>query len=239
VIETPEENDVMNVMKRFPCAFRKRRSWIVRIRCAVAGTTCGRRAGVPLMKGNTWGPAVQCMPAAGYYVVNNDRVVRLKSGRLVIPAALHRSLADRNEASAVDWRGIAEFFLTTTGALGGRPGGYCTLPIVHTKSGLQEPGLIELGNGCFGRGRGPIRAANTNFFLRWWRDVERACALPLHLAQLAAFHEAYARVGASAGDLESGSRLRRPGRSSRLGRPARPWWRRRVRRRTVAGVARS
>jgi hypothetical protein len=88
------------------------------------------------------------MPVAGYYVVNNDRVVRLKSGRLVIPAALHRNFADRNEASAVDWRGIAEFFLSDDdGRTWRKARGYCTLPVVHTKSGLQEPGLIELGNG--------------------------------------------------------------------------------------------
>ena len=147
LIETPEENDVMNVMSVSLVRFGNgeiglfyllRRSWHdMRMWC--------RRSSD---EGNTWGPAVQCMPAAGYYVVNNDRVVRLKSGRLVIPAALHRGLADRNEASAVDWRGIAEFFLSDDdGRTWRKARGYCTLPVVHTKSGLQEPGLIELGNG--------------------------------------------------------------------------------------------
>jgi hypothetical protein len=147
LIETPEENDVMNVMSVSLVRFGNgeiglfyllRRSWHdMRMWC--------RRSGD---EGNTWGPAVQCMPAAGYYVVNNDRVVRLKSGRLVIPAALHRSLADRNEAPAVDWRGIAEFFMSDDdGRTWRKARGYCTLPVVHTKSGLQEPGLIELGNG--------------------------------------------------------------------------------------------
>lgn len=147
LIETPEENDVMNVMSVSLVRFGNgeiglfyllRRSWHdMRMWC--------RRSAD---EGNTWGPAVQCMPAAGYYVVNNDRVVRLKSGRLVIPAALHRRLADRNEASAVDWRGMAEFFLSDDdGRTWRKARGYCTLPVVHTKSGLQEPGLIELGNG--------------------------------------------------------------------------------------------
>jgi hypothetical protein len=147
LIETPEENDVMNVMSvslvrlgngEIGLFYLLRRSWHdMRMWC--------RRSGD---EGNTWGPAVQCMPVAGYYVVNNDRVVRLKSGRLVIPAALHRNFADRNEASAVDWRGIAEFFLSDDdGRTWRKARGYCTLPVVHTKSGLQEPGLIELGNG--------------------------------------------------------------------------------------------
>ena len=38
----------------------------------------------------TWGPPVLCIPEpAGYYVVNNSRVVQMRSGRLLIPAALH------------------------------------------------------------------------------------------------------------------------------------------------------
>ena len=146
-IETPEENDVMNVMSvslvrlgngEIGLFYLLRRSWHdMRMWC--------RRSND---EGATWGQPVQCMPAAGYYVVNNDRVVRLKSGRLVIPAALHRSLADRNEASAVDWRGIAEFYLSDDdGRTWRKARGYCTLPVVHTKSGLQEPGVIELGNG--------------------------------------------------------------------------------------------
>jgi hypothetical protein len=98
--------------------------------------------------GRMWGEAVQCMPAAGYYVVNNDRVVRLASGRLVIPAARHPARADRNEAAAVDWRGQAAFFLSDDdGRTWRESAGYCTLPVVHTRSGLQEPGVIEWAPG--------------------------------------------------------------------------------------------
>lgn len=99
-------------------------------------------------EGRTWGEPVNCVPAGGYYVVNNDRVVRLKSGRLVIPAARHPSRADRNEASAVDWRGVATFFLSDDdGRTWRESADSCTLPVVHTKSGLQEPGLVELPDG--------------------------------------------------------------------------------------------
>ena len=58
-------------------------------------------------EGRTWSAPVNCMPAGGYYVVNNDRVVRLASGRIIIPAARHPARADRNEAAAVDWRGAS------------------------------------------------------------------------------------------------------------------------------------
>lgn len=146
-IDTPRENEAMNVMSvsllrlqngdmglfyllRF--SWHDMRMWV-------------RRSAD---EGRTWGDAVQCMPAAGYYVVNNDRVVRLASGRLVIPAARHPARADRNEAAAVDWRGQATFFLSDDDGRSWRESaGYCTLPVVHTRSGLQEPGVIEWSPG--------------------------------------------------------------------------------------------
>jgi sialidase-1 len=80
--------------------------------------------------------------------VNSDRVVRLASGRLIIPAARHASLADRNESSAVDWRGVAEFFLSDDdGRTWRKAKGSGSLPVAHTRSGLQEPGVIELPGG--------------------------------------------------------------------------------------------
>jgi hypothetical protein len=98
--------------------------------------------------GATWGEPVSCMPAGGYYVVNNDRIVRLKSDRLVIPAARHPARADRNEASAVDWRAITTFLLSDDdGRTWRESAGYVQLPVVHTRSGLQEPGVVELPDG--------------------------------------------------------------------------------------------
>jgi hypothetical protein len=37
----------------------------------------------------TWSDPVRCIPDDGYFVVNNDRIVQLTSGRLFIPTALH------------------------------------------------------------------------------------------------------------------------------------------------------
>lgn len=147
LIVTPGEDDAMNVMSVSLLPLRDgeigmfyllRRSWH-ELRAYL------RRSSDD---GRTWSDPVLCMPGAGYYVTNNDRIVRLKSGRLVIPAALHKRRDDRNEQAAVDWRGIATFFLSDDdGRTWRESAGYVTLPVVHTRSGLQEPGAVELPDG--------------------------------------------------------------------------------------------
>lgn len=99
-------------------------------------------------EGRTWSAPVTCMAASEYYVVNNDRVIRLSSGRLLIPAAWHRRVADANEDSSRDWRGIATFFLSDDDGRTWRESTQqCTLPSPHTTSGLQETGVVEMANG--------------------------------------------------------------------------------------------
>jgi sialidase-1 len=109
-------------------------------------------------EGRTWSAPVECMPGAAYHVVNNDRVVRLSSGRIVIPASLHRKKGDftAEEAptmvpwrrGAIDRRGVVLFFLSDDDGRTWRESrGMVTLNSPHTVSGLQEPGLVELPNG--------------------------------------------------------------------------------------------
>lgn len=99
-------------------------------------------------EGRTWGSPTDCMPKAGYYVVNNDRVVRLASGRLVIPASWHPGRPGASRPSDVDWRGIAVFFLSDDdGATWRDAGGRYALHDARTKVGLQEPGIVELADG--------------------------------------------------------------------------------------------
>ena len=64
---------------------------------AVLAAMLGTRAfaAVSADEANTWGEPTLCMADKGYYVVNNDRVIQLSGGRLVAPAAWHRSVAGR------------------------------------------------------------------------------------------------------------------------------------------------
>lgn len=41
--------------------------------------------------GRTWGERVLCTPQDDFFVINNDRVLRLSTGRLLLPVASHRS----------------------------------------------------------------------------------------------------------------------------------------------------
>ncbi len=44
-------------------------------------------------EGQSWSEPVLCISEVGYNVLNNDRAVQLKSGRLVLPVALHNTPA--------------------------------------------------------------------------------------------------------------------------------------------------
>ncbi len=77
-----------------------------------------------------------------YYVVNNDRVVRLSSGRIVIPAALHA-----NSNGRIDFRAETVFFASDDdGESWKLLRAKLTLDDPYTNTGLQEPGLVELAN---------------------------------------------------------------------------------------------
>ncbi len=97
-------------------------------------------------------PAVCCIPAPGYFVVNNDRVVQLGSGRLIVPASFHRNAlppdADpANVYAGCDERGIAIWFLSDDGGASWRESrDWWALP-VRSGSGLQETGMVELRDG--------------------------------------------------------------------------------------------
>lgn len=97
----------------------------------------------------TWSEPILCIPAPGYFVVNNDRVVQMGNGRLIVPAAYHRA---RLDTDAPDWRafdprGIAIFFISDdAGANWRESADWLSFP-GKCASGLQEPGVVELGDG--------------------------------------------------------------------------------------------
>ena len=94
--------------------------------------------------GRTWGERVCCSTYDCFFVINNDRVLRTSSGRIVIPAAAHRAYK-----GILDSRPDTVFFLSDDDGITWRVSmGKCSLPqSSHCAAGLQEPGVVELGNG--------------------------------------------------------------------------------------------
>lgn len=103
-------------------------------------------------EGKTFGERVLCTPQEGFFVVNNDRVTRLKSGRIIIPAAIHRKgfceSPDEEGSGYYDSRSDSVFFLSDDDGVSWRVSkGKCCLPYHSVgTSGLQEPGIIELSD---------------------------------------------------------------------------------------------
>lgn len=98
-------------------------------------------------EGRSWSRPRVCMAQRGYFVVNNDRVIQLKGGRLVVPAADHRTRMGRDGKATYDMRAIATCFLSDdAGATWFEAADWWALP-VRNGSGLQEPGVVELKGG--------------------------------------------------------------------------------------------
>ncbi len=109
---------------------------------------CRLRMSTSTDEGETWSEPVLTIPAPGYFVTNNDRVVQLSSGRLIVPAAYHRvKTEDYHAWKSFDSRGICMFFLSDDGGATWREAKtWWALPVL-SGSGLQEPGVIELRDG--------------------------------------------------------------------------------------------
>ncbi len=96
--------------------------------------------------GKTFSTPKVCTNRKSYYVLNNDRVIRLPSGRILLPLAEHVALAPA--------KGVPEFhpgtltYLYTDDECETFHETNTPLSLItpHTKSGLQEPGVISLGN---------------------------------------------------------------------------------------------
>lgn len=90
----------------------------------------------------TWGEPELCIPDEGYYVVNNDRVRRLGSGRLVIPAARHAAPGQK-------WvnRSVALCYLSDDAGKTWRRSTSVLEAPPQSRSGLQEPLVQELKDG--------------------------------------------------------------------------------------------
>lgn len=84
----------------------------------------------------TWSDPVRCISDEKYYVVNNDRLVQLPSGRVIFPAALHEAPDRRNGR-------ITCYISDDNGKLWRK-----SAPVPNPGNiVLQEPGIVELKDG--------------------------------------------------------------------------------------------
>lgn len=89
----------------------------------------------------TWSDPIRCTPDKGYFVVNNDRLVQLPSGRLLIPASLH------SRGTEFVNRGKAMCFRSDDNGLTWERSDTILEAPVESRSGLQEPGIVLLSDG--------------------------------------------------------------------------------------------
>jgi Neuraminidase (sialidase) len=95
----------------------------------------------------TWGPAIRVEAARGYFELNNDRAVQLRSGRLILPLSLYRTKGTADEQASWDSRAIILWYYSDDeGATWTESDTWWASPQV-THAGLQEPGVVELADG--------------------------------------------------------------------------------------------
>ncbi len=99
-------------------------------------------------EGATWSEPRPLFQAPGYFVLNNDRVIQTRRGRLIAPVAYHRTLRPRPGGyEAIDLRGIVIWYLSDDCGLTWREADtWWGLPVAG-RDGLQEPGAVELADG--------------------------------------------------------------------------------------------
>lgn len=86
---------------------------------------------------------------SAYYVLNNCRVERLHSGRLLMPLAFHRSGADASRADYIDMVAFTCFLYSDDdGESWHESPAHVMPPFTRTATGLQEPGVVQLHNGA-------------------------------------------------------------------------------------------
>ena len=92
-------------------------------------------------EGETWGERISCLPNnIGYYVLNNDRVIQLKSGRLLLPLSLHQS------PEIPVWTGNGTMYVYYSDDNGITWKSSASVPNPN-KTLFQEPGVVELNDG--------------------------------------------------------------------------------------------
>lgn len=92
--------------------------------------------------GETWSDEIVCTDPPEYYVVNNDRVIQLQSGRLLVPAALHQWEGETRILPA-----DALCFISDDNGTSWRRSTTIIPAISASRTGHQEPGVVALPDG--------------------------------------------------------------------------------------------
>ncbi len=93
-------------------------------------------------EGESWETPRALTSVGGYFVVNNDRLLQLEQGRIIIPCAWHRPTENGHDS-----RAIGLFLLSDDGGRTFREAADWVLPPQSSASGVQEPGVVELAPG--------------------------------------------------------------------------------------------
>jgi predicted neuraminidase len=84
----------------------------------------------------------------GYHVVNNDRVVQLSTGRLIVPAALHTGFDETGtKVSEFSGKGLPIVYYSDDQGHTWQKSNTTVTPISERELVLQEPGVVELKDG--------------------------------------------------------------------------------------------
>ncbi len=92
-----------------------------------------------------WTKPKMVIESPGYFVLNNDRVIQLAVGRLVLPVAYHRPIV-RNGRKDIDYRAIALWYISDDGGETWSEANTWRTLNETTATGLQEPGVVELAD---------------------------------------------------------------------------------------------
>lgn len=144
VVENEGGNNIMSVSLlrlasgKLAMFYLLKNSWI----------DCRPRMRLSTDDGETWSEANCILDAPGYFVMNNDRVIQTRTGRIIAPFAFHRLRgSDPQSSKSIDFRGIAMWIYSDDdGATWQESANWWALPM-RSGTGVQEPGIVELADG--------------------------------------------------------------------------------------------
>ena len=102
--------------------------------------------------GETWSEEKYCaVPALGTYDIHNDRVIRTSKGRIILPTCYFRTRTnvstDFKDIATLDFKSQAIYFYSDDDGKSWQESNIMSIPVGWSKTGLQEPGVIELSPG--------------------------------------------------------------------------------------------